>query len=190
MAVNVTNSKSDLRQKIRAALEKISPAARAEKSVRLCERLRSRLENARTILFFAPLADEPDVWPALETALAAGKIVALPRFDRETKNYVACQVQNLSEDLVSGQFGIREPRNSCPVLPLNRLDLILVPGVAFDPQGRRLGRGKGFYDQLLAEVRGITCGVAFDEQIVDAVPVAPHDVTLNCILTPTRWIEP
>jgi 5-formyltetrahydrofolate cyclo-ligase len=65
----------------------------------------------------------------------------------------------------------------------------LVPGVAFDLHGRRLGRGKGFYDRLLADVRGKTCGVAFDEQIVREVPVEPHDSDVNCILTPTRWIE-
>jgi 5-formyltetrahydrofolate cyclo-ligase len=68
--------------------------------------------------------------------------------------------------------------------------LVLVPGVAFDSHGRRLGRGKGFYDQLLAFVRGTKCGVAFDEQIVPEIPIEPHDVRLNCILTPTRWIEP
>ena len=74
-------------------------------------------------------------------------------------------------------------------MPLNRLDFVLVPGIAFDLQGRRLGRGKGYYDRLLAEVRGKTCGVAFDEQIVDEIPVEPHDIHVNCILTPTRWIE-
>ena len=68
-------------------------------------------------------------------------------------------------------------------------DLILVPGVAFDLHGRRLGRGKGFYDQLLAAVRGTTCGVAFEQQMVREVPVEPHDIHLNSILTPTRWIE-
>ena len=75
------------------------------------------------------------------------------------------------------------------VVSLNRLDFILVPGVAFDLHGRRLGRGRGYYDILLAKVRGTTCGVAFDEQIVREVPVEPHDSDVNCILTPTRWIE-
>jgi len=74
-------------------------------------------------------------------------------------------------------------------LSLNRLDFILVPGVAFDLQGRRLGRGKGFYDQILAVVRGTVCGVAFDQQITPEIPVEPHDAVVNCILTPTRWIE-
>jgi 5-formyltetrahydrofolate cyclo-ligase len=69
------------------------------------------------------------------------------------------------------------------------LDFILVPGVAFDLSGRRLGRGKGYYDRLLKQTRGTTCGVAFDEQIVGEIPVEPHDLNVNCILTPTRWIE-
>ena len=70
-----------------------------------------------------------------------------------------------------------------------RLDLVLVPGVAFDLHGRRLGRGRGYYDRLLSQVGGRTCGVAFDEQVVSEVPVEAHDVLLNCILTPTRWFE-
>ena len=62
-----------------------------------------------------------------------------------------------------------------------------MPGVAFDFAGRRLGRGKGFYDQLLKLVRGTTVGVAFDEQIVSKVQVGTNDIRVNCILTPTRW---
>jgi 5-formyltetrahydrofolate cyclo-ligase len=72
---------------------------------------------------------------------------------------------------------------------LNRLDLVLVPGVGFDLQGRRLGRGRGFYDRLLADVDGIKCGVAFEEQVVSEIPVGPRDVRLNFILTPTRCVE-
>ena len=75
----------------------------------------------------------------------------------------------------------------CEPAPLNRLDLVLVPGVAFDAQGRRLGRGKGFYDRLLAKVRGHKCGVAFDVQIVSGLPEEPHDVRVDSILTPSRW---
>ena len=192
MTAPSSNAKAALREQIRARLKAISTAAREAASTKLCSHL---LENeawskARSVLFFASMADEPDVWPLLAEALRAGKLVALPRFDSGKKKYVAREIRNLNEDVVSGQFGIREPQNSCPVLPLNRLDLILVPGVAFDLHGRRLGRGKGFYDQLLADVRGTTCGVAFDEQIVAAIPMEPHDIPLNCILTPTRWIKP
>jgi 5-formyltetrahydrofolate cyclo-ligase len=66
---------------------------------------------------------------------------------------------------------------------------VLTPGIAFDALGRRLGRGRGFYDRLLAQTTGTRCGVAFDQQVVDVVPVETHDVVLNCILTPTRWLN-
>jgi 5-formyltetrahydrofolate cyclo-ligase len=61
--------------------------------------------------------------------------------------------------------------------------------MAFDLLGRRLGRGKGYYDQLLGVWHGTNCGVAFDEQIVDEIPLESHDVRMNCILTPTVWVE-
>ncbi len=185
-------AKSNLREQIRDRLKSVPATTRATAATHLCTQLKTSdlWRAAKTVLLFAPLPDEPDVWPLLADALLAGKVVALPRFDPATKKYVPGQIQNPVTDLVSGQFGIREPDNSCPVVPLNRLDLLLVPGVAFDPHGRRLGRGKGFYDRLLADVRGKTCGVAFDEQIVAKIPTEPHDIPLNCILTPTRWIEP
>jgi len=103
--------------------------------------------------------------------------------------YTACRITDPEKDIRVGQFGIREPNARCEQISLNLLDLILTPGVAFDLHGWRLGRGKGFYDRLLAAVHGTTCGVAFDEQIVAQIPVEPHDTHVNCILTPTRWIE-
>jgi 5-formyltetrahydrofolate cyclo-ligase len=136
------------------------------------------------------MADEPDIRPLLDHALADGKLAALPRFVSTEHGYGACELRDAANDLVIGQFNIQEPAPTCREVPLNRLDLVLVPGVAFDLHGRRLGRGKGFYDQLLALVRGATCGVAFDEQVVPEIPVEPHDICLNCILTPTRWLEP
>jgi len=146
-------------------------------------------QKARSILFFAPLAEELDVWPLMADALAAGKTVALPRFTPKTGGYVACQIEDLGRDLNQGKFGIREPAEKCAEIGINRLDFVLVPGIGFDLRGRRLGRGHGFYDQMLATVRGTTCGVAFDQQIVEEIPVEPHDILVNCILTPTRWTE-
>jgi 5-formyltetrahydrofolate cyclo-ligase len=182
--------KTSLRSQIREKLKAISSTRRELLSSHACAILEQQpiWTNARSVLFFAPLPDEPDIWPLLPVALSAGKQVLLPRFAPTTKSYTACEVRIPDTDLKLGQFGIREPTEACAQIALNHLDLILVPGVAFDLQGRRLGRGRGFYDQLLAAVRGKTCGVAFDEQIVNEVPVEPHDVLLNCILTPSRWI--
>lgn len=188
----IQRAKAALREKGRAALENLSAEQHAADSLRACAQLETKFywKNARVVLFYAPLTGELDTWSLVGDALAAGKIAALPRFDPKSNQYVACEIKNPAADTVSGQFGIREPGNHCAVLTANRLDLVLVPGVAFDSHGRRLGRGKGFYDQLLAYVRGTKCGVAFDEQIVPEIPVEPHDVRLNCILTPSRWIEP
>jgi len=190
--MDIAESKTVLRREVGARLKAMPPAQRATASGRACALLeqQSVWKKAGLIFFYAPLPEELDIWPLVGDSLAAGKVVALPRFDPGTQRYVACQIQDIARDLSAGQYGIREPGGHCVAVPPNRLDLALVPGVAFDLEGRRLGRGKGFYDQMLASVRGTTCGVGFDEQIVDTVPVEPHDIHLNCILTPTRWIEP
>jgi 5-formyltetrahydrofolate cyclo-ligase len=190
--MEIQGSKTELRRAIRARTKAMAPEQRAVASRQACALLEQQTvwKRAQSIFFYAPTPEEMDIWPLLGDSLAAGKTVALPRFDAATNRYVACQIQDIAKDLGDGQFGIREPGGHCIAIPPNRLDLILVPGVAFDRHGRRLGRGKGFYDQLLTSVCGTTCGVAFDEQIVEAVPVESHDVHLNCILTPTRWIEP
>ncbi len=191
MSASLANAKFALREQIRARVKSMAPAAQTNAAAELCMRLREQnvWHAAGAVLLFAPLPDEPDVWPLLSEALVAGKIIALPGFVPGTNTYTARRIMDPVRDLVVGKFGIRESTAVSPEIELNQLDLVLVPGVAFDSRGRRLGRGKGFYDRLLAGVRGTKCGVAFDEQIVDAVPVGPLDIPLNCILTPTRWIE-
>ena len=191
MHLTIRKEKRALRAQIRAELRQMPAGERLALSAQARELLAAQASwlNAGSILFYAPLEQELDVWPLLVAALAEGKTVALPHFVEETKTYAACQVEHLPEDLKGGNFGIREPAARCSKLLLNRLDFVLAPGIAFDLHGRRLGRGKGFYDQMLAGVRGRTCGVAFDNQIVREIPVEPHDICVNCILTPTRWLE-
>ena len=130
-----------------------------------------------------------DVWPLLEETVAGGKIVALPRFDPSDQIYTAGRVQNPRTEIAIGQFGIREPKLFCSEIVLSRLDLILVPGVAFDLRGRRLGRGRGFYDRLLVVTGGVKCGIAFDEQLVEKIPAEAHDEPMDFILTPIQCVE-
>jgi 5-formyltetrahydrofolate cyclo-ligase len=192
MNQSLNEQKATQRRSIRAVLQGISPDARALASSQICARLKEQSvwKSAKSVLFFAPLPEEPDIWPMVSEALALGKAVTLPRFLPRTQTYIACRVLNSQVDVEIGKFGIREPSAVCAELPLNQLDFILVPGVAFDLNGRRLGRGQGYYDRLLAQVRGVTCGVAFEQQIAGELTAGPHDVGLNCILTPTRWVEP
>ena len=191
MSATLDSAKAGLRQQVRERLKALTPQQREAASLQICLRLRQQeiWKTANSILFFSPLADELDIWPLVEEAHALRKTVALPRFAADKKAYTAACLQDLRSDFPIGRFGIREPAASCAEFPLNRLDLVLVPGVAFQSDGGRLGRGKGYYDRLLAAVRGTKCGVAFDEQIVGAIPVGPLDIRVNCIVTPTRWVE-
>jgi 5-formyltetrahydrofolate cyclo-ligase len=182
------SNKSALRARVRESLRALTPTERAASSLSLCQiaRHESVWQHARAILFFAPLADEPDLTPLLTDAWRAGQLTALPRYDSATDQYTAAVIQSAA-DLSPGRYNVLEPKTGCPSVPLNQLDLVFVPGVAFDLTGTRLGRGKGFYDRLLAEFRGHKCGVAFDAQIVAAVPEEPHDVRVDSILTPAGW---
>ena len=190
MQNQIREAKRVLRDQVQAAVKRIPPGERVDASARARALLEAQVlwQTAQSVLFFAPLPEELDVWPLLAKALATGKRVALPRFVAATRSYEACWILTQKEVQV-GHFGIREPRIHCARVASGELDLILVPGVAFDLCGRRLGRGKGYYDQLLGVMRGTTCGVTFEEQIVAEVPVGPHDVRLDYILTPTRWVE-
>ena len=190
MTIEISEAKRALRQEVLARLQTLTATEREAASAQARARLAARPEwgQARSILFYAPLPGELDLWPLAAEALAGGKTVALPRFVPARRRYIACQVRDLARDVQPGHFGIREPAGPCPPILLKGLDLLLVPGVAFDLHGGRLGRGKGYYDQLLAGVRGVKCGVAFERQLVAAVPVARNDIRMNCILTPTRWI--
>jgi 5-formyltetrahydrofolate cyclo-ligase len=189
--MTLPEQKAEVRIRMKAALREISPTARAADSECLVARCREwpTWESARSVLLFYPLGDEPEVTPLIPAALAAGKTIALPRFRPDLGAYEAARLESLQQLTPPARFGVREPEADCPALPLKQLDLVLVPGIAFDVFGRRLGRGKGFYDRLLTGFSGIKCGVAFDVQVLPTLPAEPHDVTLNCLLTPTRRLE-
>jgi 5-formyltetrahydrofolate cyclo-ligase len=191
MEDTIREAKAQMRRQVRAEVNRMTPEERISASASARTRLTAQpqWQGSKSVLFFAPVPGELDIWPLLEPALKEGKCVCLPRFEEGRDHYVACRIGNGSSHVKAGRFGIREAADSCEELSLNRLDLILVPGVAFDSRGCRLGRGKGFYDQLLATACGLTCGVAFDQQIVREIPVEAHDVHVNCILTPSRWFE-
>ena len=191
MIPSISEQKMALRQQHRVLCRSLIPEQVAAASEALCNNVSECYcwQNSQKLLLFYPLNDEPDIVPLLELALQSGKTLSLPRYNSATGVYEAALIRSLTEDMVPGRFGVREPSANCPALPLNQLDLTLVPGVAFDTSGRRLGRGKGFYDRLLLETTGIKLGLAFDWQESDALPTEPHDVELDGVLTPTRWLK-
>jgi 5-formyltetrahydrofolate cyclo-ligase len=190
MNSNQQGAKAELRAKMRAVLKNLSAEKRRLDSEKLCANLKAQsvFQNAGSILFFAPLPEEPDLWPLLNEMFAGKKMVALPCFDADNETYVPRHVQDIHVEILSGKFGIREPATTCIAIPLDDLDLVLVPGVAFALDGHRIGRGKGFYDRLLENFTGEKIGIAFDEQIVETIPAEENDVLMDLILTPTRCL--
>src|SRR5215469_12377506 len=184
--------KNELRVQIRAAVKGLPPEKRKSESERLRAAVKAQplFQSARSILFFASIPEEPDLWPLINEMLAGKKMIALPCFDSDSQIYQPRRVTDLHVEILSGKFGIREPVETCVAIPPDDLDLVLVPGVAFGLDGHRLGRGKGYYDRLLQNFTGKKIGIAFDEQIVDTVPSESNDVRMDLILTPTRCLKP
>ncbi len=146
--------------------------------------------TARTLLLTLPFRSEWDTAPLVLAALAAGRTVAVPRVDPVARMLALHVVADVGRDIVAGFQGIPEPRPDCPAVTPATIDWVLVPGVAFDAAGRRLGYGGGYYDRLLPLFPPNTARVAgaFDLQIVEQVPAALHDLRVDTIVTERRTL--
>jgi 5-formyltetrahydrofolate cyclo-ligase len=145
---------------------------------------------ARTVLTYIGFGSEIETQALFERAIADGKTAVLPRVDRETQSLVLHSVKSMAELTVS-KWNIREPRSDAPVVPLSSVEFMLMPGVAFDRAGNRLGYGRGYYDKLVLATDPALARVAacFSCQIVLAVPVGPHDQKMETIITESEIID-
>jgi len=135
--------------------------------------------EAQAVLGYYPIGSEPDIRPALEGALRLGKEVYLPCGDMAFR-----KVDSL-DNLVPGKFGIPEPdQNNSPFSILHSpFSLCLVPGLAFDLDGYRLGYGKGYYDRFLEHFQGRTLGVCYECLLQAALPREAHDLTVDIVIS-------
>lgn len=164
------------------------PAAGAAASAAIAERLSAlpEVRQAVAVAGFLSDATEPDLRPWFRQWLSAGRLVWLPRYRAGDGSYEMVPVEDLEKDLSIGKYKLQEPRPELPAAAQTWCDghlTWLVPGMAFDRAGRRLGRGKGFYDRLLAGARGPVIGVFFGDREVATVPAAEHDRRLDVIVT-------
>lgn len=179
-------AKATLRSVALAARGAMPTEQRAVASAAIRRRLDAlpELRGARAVLAYAAFGTEVDLDPWLRALLAAGAGVFLPWV--EGPQLGITRVCDLEADLVPGWRGVREPRaiGRRPARP-DRLDAVVTPGVAFDRSGRRLGYGGGHFDRLLSALRPQTpvIGVAFEVQIVDAVPTTSQDYPVNIVVT-------
>ncbi|HEY1327308.1 MAG TPA: 5-formyltetrahydrofolate cyclo-ligase [Casimicrobiaceae bacterium] len=147
---------------------------------------------ASSVLVTLPFRSEWDSALVALTALAAGKKVIVPRVDVAARVLTLHAVESLERAIAPGYRGIPEPRADTPAALADEIALALVPGVAFDAEGRRLGYGGGYYDRLLPLLAHDVPRIAgaFDLQIVDRVPAASHDLVIDVVMTPTRAVGP
>jgi 5-formyltetrahydrofolate cyclo-ligase len=149
-------------------------------------------ERAHTVLCFdGCLPGELATRSLLDSILAEGRVLILPRVDRAMRRLLLHPIQDLAIDLESGVLGIPEPRRELPVYEPDGIDWAWVPGLAFDASGHRLGRGGGYYDRLLPLLHPGTpkWALALEEQIVTEVPVETHDERVTGVLTASRTIH-
>lgn len=151
-------------------------------------------KSAKTVMWYVDAGSEVRTRAALPAALADGKRVVVPWCVTESNTLELFLLEDMAE-LVEGAYKILEPREELRQLPSkivkpHELDLVMVPGTAFDKRGGRMGQGKGYYDRLLAGARADAplVAVAFDCQIFDEIPVDAHDVFMDLVLTETRAI--
>jgi 5-formyltetrahydrofolate cyclo-ligase len=180
--------KRALRERMLAGRASVPSGDRSSASLAIAASLESlpAWRSARTVALYAALGGEVETAEVARRALAAGKRVVWPRLPASgtAMEFAACPVA----DLVAGPARAPEPPASAPAVPAGDIDLVAVPGVAFDPEGHRLGRGRGHYDATLARLprRTYRVGLAFESQLVPAVPREPHDERLDAVVTEAR----
>ena len=180
-----SSAKAALREQALARRDALSPEARATGSAAIAERARAIIAatRPRCVAGYLPFASEVDPCPAMTWAADNSMATAVPAMvDADTMVFRAYRA---GDPLLPDAFGIVAPTPSAPAVTP---DLILMPLSAFDRQGRRIGKGRGFYDRIVAALRAhggnpLLVGVAFSVQEVEAVPDEPHDARLHRIVT-------
>jgi 5-formyltetrahydrofolate cyclo-ligase len=180
------------RKQVKQLIKSVSREERTRRSTLACENLLSipEVQDAGAILVYVPLPDELDVWPALHAFKDAGKRVILPKCRADRHEVMCIEVGDFKNDLIRGTYNILEPRSGRD-LSLKDLDVVVSPGRAFDRDGNRVGRGAGYYDRFFSRegFHAFICGIGFDIQILSDVPIEPHDVPVDGVVTESGLIR-
>lgn len=180
-------SKTLLRAEVKAALARMTPREREDAALRIQERVLGlpELEEARTVLLYASLPGEVATDGIADDLRRRGIQVTYPRCLPASREMTLHAVASTGDLLVEGPYGIREPAPQCDIIGIDEIDMVFMPGLAWDREGQRLGRGAGYYDRLLADARwkGFRCGVFFAIQEVRLVPADPWDIPMNVVIT-------
>ena len=177
-------TKEELRRSVRRLKQQYTPAQLEELSLPVIARLRPRLVEAQTILAYYSLPDEVCTRQLIDELIADGKTVLLPKVldagRMELRRYTG------PHDLTEGAYGIMEPVGE-PFTDYALIDIALIPGMAFDASGHRLGRGRGYYDRFLNSQWSMVngqwlIGLCFDFQKVPVLPSDDHDIPVDIVI--------
>ena len=181
--------KQEIRRQIAAKRKTLDAQWLKATSVRVVENLQSleTFKTAKTLALYMASGGEVDLESLLPVCWNLGKRTCIPVFNTKTQLYGMAE---LSADTPcrTGHYGIREPIAPTPV-SMTEIEWIAVPGMAFDPQGNRLGRGGGHYDRLLKGFRGQAVGVAFDFQLLPRIPIDSNDQPVRCIVSDIKTLN-
>lgn len=188
----IAQAKREARARARLARDGVDQTERraAAHTLALALLTLPELAAAQVILAYAALPNELDPMPAIWRLRKRGVRIAYPRI--EAPGVLGMHFVDHEMELVPGPFGLAQPGEHSPRAAHERVDAVIIPAVAFDEQGTRLGYGGGYYDRLLPMMRRecVRVGVAFDEQVLAHIPVEEHDECVDVIVTPARVIRP
>lgn len=188
--------KKEIREAILQEKIKFSKITAKEKSLAIFNTLKKTdfYKNANNVMVYITLENENEVStePIIDDLFDKGKRIFVPLTVHKTKALIVSELKDLKEDLEVGNFGVMEPKKEAtrPVEP-SILDLVIVPGVAFDKEGFRIGHGAGYYDRFLPGLpeKTATVSIAFDMQLIDKVPVNCYDIAVKYIITEKQFIK-
>lgn len=184
--MNEMKSKAAVRRQLVSVLAAMSPAELHRKSLAATALLTASPEfnAARVVMLYLSTPQELDTAPLALKCWQAGKTVVVPKVSWDQRRMLPVEISSLQTGITSSAHNIREPIAGNPI-PLDMIDLVTVPGLGFSRNGYRIGRGMGFYDRFLAqpEFVGVSCGLAFEEQIIDDLPVLDHDMPLSMLVS-------
>ena len=184
--------KTKLRSKMNKKLLSLSDLEIREMSKRSCDALiaSDAYNEALVVMFYLSLPHEVATSRVILDAWQKGKTVAVPKVSWQQRNMIAVEISSLDTEISVSHSGFQNPITGIPV-PIGDIDLVVSPGLAFDRDGGRLGRGGAYYDRFLSsdKFKAIKCGLAFDLQLVDTVPVEEHDIKMDYIVTESGCVS-
>ncbi len=190
---DIKEKKKEIRTNISKRLKALSNKKISEKAISVEERLfeLANFMESNIVLLYMNRNGEINMRNIIERCLNQNKIVALPSFDTEKHETVLMKIDDLDNDLTNGLGDSLEPNPiKCKQMPIDCIDIVLVPGLAFDEKGGRIGSGEGNYDRLIPQLPATTrkVALAFERQVIPQVPMESHDKHVDIIISEDRII--